>query len=238
MSDHAKSSAVSRPASGQHQLAPALGWFSVGLGLIELLAPRQLCRALALEGHETLIRAYGAREVAAGIAILRSTDPALWVWGRVAGDAVDLATLALAGQRANGQQRSNLAVAAAAVAGVTILDVLCARGLSNEYAEERFAGAIDHGRAEVPGHVDHRDPFRPRHRLRIKESGAGRIVVVDEAEGHEFAYRLETYHGIQKLGAFTPRWAGGQEPSSSASYVAEARRAAEREAGDQGWAVS
>ncbi len=133
-----------RPAhSGFEALAKGLGAFSIGLGLVEIFAARRLTRALGLERHEALIRAYGVREVATGIAILASHDPTPWIWGRVGGDALDLATLAV-GFDGDGRQRTNLGFAAAAVAGVTALDVVCAQGLT---ADKRLAapGAYDYG---------------------------------------------------------------------------------------------
>jgi hypothetical protein len=45
-------------------LAQGLGWFSIALGLTEMLAPRSLTRSLGMEGHETLVQAYGLREIA------------------------------------------------------------------------------------------------------------------------------------------------------------------------------
>lgn len=110
-------------------LAQGLGWFSVGLGLAELLAPRTLGRWLGLEEHAGLIRAYGARELAAGIGILAREDPTPWLWTRVAGDALDLATLATRIGDDN-PQRGNVGIALAAVAGVTALDVMCAQALA------------------------------------------------------------------------------------------------------------
>src|SRR4051812_46266819 len=79
------------------RMARALGWFSLGLGITELLAPRRITQALGMEGHEGLVRAYGAREIASGILTL-STEQQLGLWSRVAGDGVDIATL-LAGMR-------------------------------------------------------------------------------------------------------------------------------------------
>ncbi len=122
------------PDSATDALARGLGWFSIGLGLAELLAPRRITRALAMEGQETLVRAYGVREIATGIGILASKDPTPWIWGRVAGDALDLATLA--GQLKGGNRHAgNVGVAIAAVAGVTALDILCAQTLSSETTE-------------------------------------------------------------------------------------------------------
>ena len=41
------------------RLAKALGWFSLGLGLTELLAPGRITRTLGLEGKEGVVRAFG-----------------------------------------------------------------------------------------------------------------------------------------------------------------------------------
>src|SRR5947208_5187251 len=91
-------------------LARGLGWFSIGLGLAEMLAPRMLSEQLGMEGKEPLLRFYGAREMAAGVGILMSDNPGPWIWGRVAGDALDLATLA-AGLEEKNPRKSNVAIA-------------------------------------------------------------------------------------------------------------------------------
>ena len=128
--------ASSRGGSGvAHGLAYGLGWFSIGLGVLELAAPRSLARALGMEGSETIIRGYGVREIANGLAILASDDPTLWMWTRVGGDAVDIGTLATAYHDEN-PQKGNVGLALAAVAGVTALDVLCASALSAGMDEE------------------------------------------------------------------------------------------------------
>ena len=111
------------------KLARGLGWASIGLGLTELVAARTLTRALGMEGHETLVRAYGAREVATGLGILLSRDATPWIWGRVAGDGLDLATLAPAASPDSPKQANGIA-AALFVAAVTAVDVLCVAGLS------------------------------------------------------------------------------------------------------------
>jgi hypothetical protein len=110
-------------------LARGLGWFSIGLGLAEVIAPEALARALGMKGHETLIRTYGLREIATGIGTLASEDPTPWIWGRVGGDGLDLATLATA-LTGDNRKRDNVGIAIAAVAGVTVLDVICAQMLS------------------------------------------------------------------------------------------------------------
>ena len=108
-------------------LARGLGWFSIGLGLAEMLTPRMLTEQLGMEGKEPLLRFYGAREMAAGIGILMSDNPGPWIWGRVAGDALDLATLATGLDKQN-PRKGNVAIALAAVAGVTALDCISRSG--------------------------------------------------------------------------------------------------------------
>ena len=110
-------------------LAKGLGWFSLGLGLAEVVAPGKLARWLGMEGSENLLRVYGFREIATGLGILSRREPTEWVWGRVAGDFLDLATL-VPGLSTDNPNRKNVAAAIAAVAGVTVLDVLAGKQLS------------------------------------------------------------------------------------------------------------
>jgi len=107
---------------GAQKTAYALGVFSIGLGLAELMAPRAVARAVGLRGRENLVRLYGLREIATGIGLLTGRASAPWMWGRVAGDVLDLATLA--------QGRKPAAYAAmAAVGGVAVADVATAAAL-------------------------------------------------------------------------------------------------------------
>ena len=104
------------------QFGHALGWFSMGLGLTELLAPKVLTRWLGMEGKEGLVRAYGARELASGVLCL-SVNKDYGAWSRVGGDILDLATLGAAYNDDNPKKR-NVGIAIAAVAGITIIDAL------------------------------------------------------------------------------------------------------------------
>src|SRR5690349_10617260 len=70
-----------------------LGWFSLGLGALEIFASRQIAHAAGMEGQEGLVRAYGLREIAAGMLSL-SVEKDVGLWSRVAGDGLDIATLA------------------------------------------------------------------------------------------------------------------------------------------------
>ena len=105
-------------------LARGLGWFSIGLGVAEIVAPRQLARWIGVEERPTLMRMLGIRKALSGIGILAQERPEAALWSRVAGDGIDLALLgtALASDSAD---KSKVLAATAAVAGITVLDTLC-----------------------------------------------------------------------------------------------------------------
>jgi hypothetical protein len=105
--------------SRHEALAIGLGWFSIALGLAELFMTRSMARATGLEGREGLLRFHGAREVAAGAGLLLARNRAPYLWGRVAGDALDLATLA-------SRRKPQATAAMLAVGAVTALDIYAA----------------------------------------------------------------------------------------------------------------
>jgi len=116
-------------------LSKALGLFSIGLGLTELMAPKTVSRLTGVKS-ECLLQFYGARELLCGLGILSSQRPTGWLWGRVAGDVCDLATLstAMSETQVSGDVRAQRAISA--VAGVTLLDLLNASTLSAAAALE------------------------------------------------------------------------------------------------------
>ena len=117
--------------SAATRLARGLGWFSMSLGVAEVLAPRFVSRLVGGRGNNAgLIRLYGIREIVSGMMIFGQGErPAAGVWSRVAGDAIDIATLA-ATAASPATRKGALAVATANVLGVTALDVYCAQQLS------------------------------------------------------------------------------------------------------------
>ncbi len=119
------------------RMARLLGWFSIGLGLAELIAPGRIAKAVGLEGKEGLLRAYGGREIASGVGAL-SVDAAPAMWSRVAGDLLDLGTLASGARNAEGEdQRRYAGYAIAAVVGVTLLDLFVASTLTRQQSRSR-----------------------------------------------------------------------------------------------------
>ena len=109
------------------KLGLGLGVFSIALGVTELFAAKRITSALDADGHEGLVRGFGAREVVAGIGLLGAPANASGVWNRVAGDAMDLTALSAAA--ASAPRNKAVWGALAFVVGAAVLDVIVARGL-------------------------------------------------------------------------------------------------------------
>lgn len=112
-------------------LARVLGWFSIGLGVAQTLAPDTLTRLVGAVPSETTrntMRAVGAREIITGIGILANPDPSDWVKARIAGDAMDLSLL---GRSLGGGERDRTTGAMMAVLVAAALDLNAARRLGS-----------------------------------------------------------------------------------------------------------
>ena len=114
-----------RPLGPMRSPARALGWFSIGLGLAELAMPRRLARIAGAPNLPTMTRIFGLREIGTGIGILTSKDPSPWLWGRVAGDALDVATVG-AGLVTRGRPLRTLA-SVAMLLGIAYIDMQVAQ---------------------------------------------------------------------------------------------------------------
>jgi uncharacterized membrane protein len=107
-----------------HTLARALGWFSIGLGALQLIVPGRLLRVIGVQptaGRRGLTRLIGLREVSVAPGLLAASAPVGWLGARVAGDLMDLVLLVRAlGDRSADRRRIRIAMAA--VGGVVALD--------------------------------------------------------------------------------------------------------------------
>ncbi|HEU4632090.1 MAG TPA: SRPBCC family protein [Gemmatimonadaceae bacterium] len=141
---HRPADAARRPARGDARLADAIGWFSVGLGLAQLVVPDRVARLVGVETGtrgRAVMRTLGARELASGIGILTASSPGPWLWARVAGDVTDLALL---GNVATEEQarRRRTAAAAAAVLGIAALDAVTGERLTRQPGMPQAARGI------------------------------------------------------------------------------------------------
>ena len=130
------------------RMARNLGWFSLGLGALEILAPQRITRALGMEGQESLVRAYGFREVASGMLSL-SAEKQAGLWSRVAGDGLDMATL-MKGFHDDNPKKGNVAMAMMMVGGITLLDIAVAKDVSARHARPAGRPRLYHDRTGFP----------------------------------------------------------------------------------------
>ena len=111
-------------------IATLLGWFSIGVGLHQLLRPRSWTRRLGTNNRTRLVRGgFGARQLATGVGLLASEDPAPFLASRTAGDFLELATLGRILLSRNGRKARTGAILAAVI-GLTLLDLAAARAAS------------------------------------------------------------------------------------------------------------
>jgi hypothetical protein len=127
-----RSGPSSLPAADR--LARNLGWFSIALGVVELVGAERIAGALGMRGKEGLIRTFGMREIGSGMLSL-SIDKKAGLWSRVAGDGLDIATLA-AGLHPGNRKRRNVGLALTMVLGVTLLDIFAAQAVGVRHARK------------------------------------------------------------------------------------------------------
>lgn len=118
------------PRAGRDErIAEGLGWFSLGLGAAQLLAPGALNRLAGIHDDAAARlaqRFVGVREVGAFAAIMIDRPrPALPLWSRVGGDLIDLALLGRAWERKR-ESAPRLALTIANIVAVTGLDTYAA----------------------------------------------------------------------------------------------------------------
>lgn len=130
--------------TGGESNADGLGYFGIGLGLAELMVPDMMARLIGIkhpdERSRRTMRLMGLREIGSGVAILSNQQPAMAVWSRVVGDAIDLALLGRT--LANPENdRGRTAFGIANVLAVAALDLTTAQQLSRQPQTEANVGA-------------------------------------------------------------------------------------------------
>ena len=111
-------------------LARPLGWFSIGLGLAELVAPRRIAEAHGAPDAGALVRGFGLREIAAGVGILAAPQRSAGLWARAAGDVLDIGAAGLAAATTGGRARTIALGSLAFVVGALAVDLLVARAVA------------------------------------------------------------------------------------------------------------
>jgi len=165
-------------------LAVSLGWFSVGLGTLQLAAPRVLCRLVGAKPDglaPRVMRLMGARELTQGVGILVRPRPSGWVSSRVAGDVLDLSLLGLIAAR---RRRLRTLVALANVAAVTVPDVYESKVLGRRRGPVRSAMRITKAVTINRPRREVEEGWTAAAELRRKVDGAGASVRFADAPGN------------------------------------------------------
>lgn len=107
-----------------HTISRALGWFSAGLGAVQLVAPGHLLRLIGVvptPGRAILTRLVGVRELSTVPGLLSTSLPTGWLAARVGGDLMDLALLTTA-HGLSTSRRSRVRTAIGAVGAILAID--------------------------------------------------------------------------------------------------------------------
>ena len=186
------------------KLAQGLGWFSIGLGTAQILAPRAMSRLVGVEdadGNKGLMRFLGVREISAGIGLLTDPKPTGFAAARVAGDTMDLA-LMLKTMANPENNRARALLATAVVVGAGLLDA---------YATDQLK--VTTPKVEVT---------KQSEGLRVKKS----ITVnrpVEEVYGFWRNFEnlprfMKHLDSVQNTGENTSRWSAGSSQGLSAQW--------------------
>ena len=111
-------------------LVRPLGWFSLALGAAELLAPRKIANAHGTPEGKNVVRGFGAREIAAGAAVLARPRSPVPLLARAAGDVLDIGAAGAAARKARGGKRAMALASLATVTAFLALDLLVARAVA------------------------------------------------------------------------------------------------------------
>jgi uncharacterized membrane protein len=194
-----------RRSGPETKLARFLGWFSLALGVPQIVAPGAVNRLAGIRDDDESRRwqrIVGVREIAAFVGILSNRRPVGWLWARVAGDVKDLGLLGAA--HGNKRERgTRLTAVTAGIVAVTGLDLFTAvRMTRNPEAtttedlamEVKAAITVRRPVGEVfafwnelenlPQFMDHLESVRRegdgRSRWRVKAPGGGDVEWVAE----------------------------------------------------------
>ncbi len=174
-------------------LAGRLGWGSLGLGAVQLVAPARILRLIGVRDSprtRRIMRMVGVQEVTAGLGLVARPPRASGVGIRIAGDCLHLGLLAAAARHPD-HRPARVTGAIAVVAGITLLDLWAALRLARP---RRPGQGVLRARATITVNRPPREVYRfwrelenlPRfmyHLRTVRDLGGGRSYWVARAPG-------------------------------------------------------
>jgi hypothetical protein len=187
------------------RLQTGLGWFSLGLGTAQLLAPGVVNRAIGLrdDGRSRLgQRLVGAQELAAAAGILGPGPTTPWLWARTSGDVLHITMLARAA-RGRGEHPQRLAGTLASLVGCLATDAYASVRATKQ--PERAGRAPNmRGKATITVGEERESAMR---RWRTFEEGPdeharlGPIEMLEEVPGRSLGFRTTDAAEVRATGA-------------------------------------
>src|SRR5256886_9861383 len=107
-------------------MAKAVGWLSIGVGLVALVAPPRIGVLMGYVEKPALLRLAGVRDLCIGAGLLRPGNERRWLWARAASDGLD-ATIIAANLLTGGTSRGRAMVGMAASLSSSIFAFRLAR---------------------------------------------------------------------------------------------------------------
>jgi uncharacterized membrane protein len=150
------------PTEADKMAANALGWFSLALGLTQILIPKRMAKLIGVRDNRKtrmMMRAVGLREIAAGAVIFTQNRPVLGLRARALGDIMDLMLLGAAFQSRK-SQRERLMAATAAVLGVFIPDMFFSERLNHPDAQS-YGAPVSRDSVHVEKSITVNSPVAP-----------------------------------------------------------------------------
>ena len=98
-------------------MARAVGWLSIGVGLVALMVPPRIGGLVGYVETPALLRLVGARDLCIGAGLLRPGHERRWLWARAASDGLDATIIAanlLRGSTSRGRVMVGMAVSLSA----------------------------------------------------------------------------------------------------------------------------
>ena len=107
-------------------MAKAVGWLSIGVGLVALVAPPRIGGLVGYVEKPALLRLVGLRDVCIGAGLTRQSSGRRWLWARAASDGLD-ATIIAANLLSGGTSRGRAMVGMVVSLSSSLFALLLAR---------------------------------------------------------------------------------------------------------------
>jgi hypothetical protein len=112
-------------------IARTIGIASIAFGIADMLFGKRFAKVVGAQGAGgPLFKGVGVREVATGIAAVAAPNNPLPLWGRFAGDVVDIAALGVVAARPGNSKRNAAIATLGLVAVIAVIDFAAARAVA------------------------------------------------------------------------------------------------------------